>query len=91
MFVLISYNLNMCLLNENPLCIPLLVSFIVLPTYMRFSKRRHRKVLMIVASREKTCDSTCASNIFKGQLGVHLTVYPGYLLCSSGILGDCNP
>ena len=28
---------------------------------------------------------------FKGQLGVPLTVYPWYLLCSLGILGDYNP
>ena len=28
---------------------------------------------------------------FKGELGVPLTVYPGYLLCSLGILGDYNP
>ena len=28
---------------------------------------------------------------FKGHLGVPLTVYPWYLLCSLGILGDCNP
>ena len=28
---------------------------------------------------------------FKGQLGVPLTVYPWYLLCSPGILGDYNP
>ncbi len=27
----------------------------------------------------------------KGQLGVPLTVYPWYLLCSLGILGDYNP
>ena len=27
----------------------------------------------------------------KGQLGVPLTVYPRYLLCSLEILGDCNP
>ena len=27
----------------------------------------------------------------KGQLGVPLTVYKGYLLCSLGILGDYNP
>ena len=26
----------------------------------------------------------------KGQLGVPLTVYPWYLLCSPGILGDYN-
>ncbi len=32
-----------------------------------------------------------ASVIFKGQLGVPLTVYPLYLLCSLGILGDYNP
>ena len=28
--------------------------------------------------------------LIKGQLGVPLTVYPGHLLCSPGILGDCN-
>ena len=28
---------------------------------------------------------------FKGQVGVPLTVYPWYLLCSLGILGDYNP
>ena len=28
---------------------------------------------------------------FKGQWGVPLTVYPWYLLCSLGILGDYNP
>ena len=27
----------------------------------------------------------------KGQWGVPLTVYPWYLLCSLGILGDYNP
>ena len=27
----------------------------------------------------------------KGQLGVPLTVYPWYLLCSLEILGDYNP
>ena len=27
----------------------------------------------------------------KGQLGVPLTMYPWYLLCSVGILGDYNP
>ena len=27
----------------------------------------------------------------KGQLGGPLTVYPWYLLCSLGILGDSNP
>ena len=27
----------------------------------------------------------------KGQLGVPLTVYPWYLVCSLGILGDYNP
>ena len=26
----------------------------------------------------------------KGQLGLSLTVYPWYLLCSLGILGDYN-
>ena len=30
-------------------------------------------------------------HIFKGQLGVPLTVYPWYLLCFLGILGDYNP
>ena len=29
--------------------------------------------------------------IFKRHLGVPLTVYPWYLLCSLGILGDYNP
>ncbi len=29
--------------------------------------------------------------VLKGQLGVPLAVYPLYLLCSLGILGDCNP
>ena len=29
--------------------------------------------------------------ILKGQLGVPLTVYSWYLLCSLGILGDYNP
>ena len=29
--------------------------------------------------------------LFKGQLGVSPTVYPWYLLCSLGILGDYNP
>ncbi len=29
--------------------------------------------------------------IIKGQSGVPLTVYPWYLLCSLGILGDYNP
>ena len=28
--------------------------------------------------------------LLKGQLGVPLTVYPWYLLCSPGILGDYN-
>ena len=28
---------------------------------------------------------------FKGQLGVPLKVYPWYLLCSLGVLGDYNP
>ena len=31
------------------------------------------------------------STSLKGQLGVPLTVYPGYLLCSLGILGDNLP
>ena len=29
--------------------------------------------------------------VFKGKLGVPQTVYPWYLLCSLGILGDYNP
>ena len=29
--------------------------------------------------------------LIKGQLGVHLTVCPWYLLCSPGILGGSNP
>ena len=29
--------------------------------------------------------------LIKGQVGVPLTVYPWYLLCSLGILGDYNP
>ena len=33
----------------------------------------------------------CHSQNIKGQLGVPLTVYPWYLLCSLGILGDYNP
>ena len=33
--------------------------------------------------------ATCSE--FKGQLGVPLTVYPWYLLCSLGILEDYNP
>ena len=39
---------------------------------------------------------SCSSDIanfkqLKGQLGVPLAVYPWYLLCSLGILGDYNP
>ena len=33
----------------------------------------------------------CDAPMVKGQLGVPLTVYPWYLLCSLGILGDYNP
>ena len=33
----------------------------------------------------------CLTAKVKGQLGVPLTLYPWYLLCSLGILGDYNP
>ena len=38
-----------------------------------------------IGSRERIAEKT-----FKGQLGVPVTVYPWYLLCSLGILGDYN-
>ncbi len=36
-------------------------------------------------------DQACEKGWIKGQLGVPLTVYPWYLLCSLGILGDNLP
>ena len=37
------------------------------------------------------CLSQAEEAFFKGQLGVPLTVYPLYFLCSLGILGDYHP
>ena len=58
--------------------------------------------VLYLLTRAKSSDespSTLAMDIWssgnvagvKGQLGVPLTVYPWYLLCSLGILGDYNP
>ena len=88
-FVLISYNLNMCCFNGNPLCIPLLLSVIVLPYIY----------LLKAASPTKTCDST-----WKGDLGQvvchsrdkdgctpHVRVPRVFSWCPPKIIGDCDP
>ena len=58
-----------------------------------------------VVGRNRHTNEKCSTNLclcaycdqrsgrdatIKGQLGVPLTVYPWYLLCSLGILGDYN-